>query len=1029
MGKWVAVIAILSIALSFPFKIFGLEEEPVYEEALADIVETAMEKTDTPGVSIAIVTEDGISSYAYGYADREQSNPVTPSTAFEIGSMSKAFTALGILYLEQEGKLSLTDDLRQYIPWLSLRYEGQYKGRVIEGDVPVTIANALYQTTGIPFESIGELPEGTSDHALEDTVRTLIGTELDFYPGTRYSYATINYDILGFIIEIVSGESYEAFLEKTILSPLGLTHTYARFGSMQENSELAVGYKREGLSAKRYDAPSYRGNTPAGYIVSTAEDMARWIQIQMGMIQVEEPYASLIEKSHMGNASVASTDGYLYGAGWSVQIRGEEINHGGSNPNFSSMLSMDFELGMGICVLTNLNSNAGDYITKNFWNALYERESSKFKPDVYQMVDTVFTLVFFAGVLLSFVFFVLLIIAAWDIVRKRRKRDLFTKEKIASFLLSIVMLIFLCFCVYYIPNVILARLPWKAVAVWGSSYIERGCQIGCVAGILFFLYVQVTFCFPKPKEKNYITLIPLSVLNGLCSALIIFTINESFNRNLEYSRELLVYFLFSLIFFVYTTKLAQGRLIAMTNEVVYEKRIHLIEKILQSSYETIEKIGASRIYTSLNNDTEAISKIPGMIVGVASNLITMIFCLGYLLSNSLAAFLASVGVVLVNCGISFLTSQIAKRYWEKNRDVQDTYFRQMTDLVQGFKELLLNWKRKMAFWSEMKTYSRLSADLSKTASIKFLNFQLYNTLMYNIIFGVVVFLFPIFIIGIQTNDLRETLFMVFYLIGPFGSLMNTIPAITQVRVNIDRIRELSEQLDAEGQTLRTVESGALPQLEVPGELSLHDVVYEYESHDNQRERIEFSLGPVNIQFARGEIHFITGGNGSGKSTLAKLLTGLYTPTSGKICLDSVPCGNAELNQLFSAVYSDFYLFPKLYGIDLEQKRDEVLAWLKTMKIDQRIRIEPDGTINASELSTGQKKRLAFVLCCLDEKPFLLFDEWAAEQDPEFRQYFYTELLPGLKERGKGVIVITHDDRYFHLADHVVKLERGEVMAS
>ena len=233
--------------------------------------------------------------------------------------MSKAFTALGILYLEQEGKLSLTDDLRQYIPWLSLRYEGQYKGSVIEGDVPVTIANALYQTTGIPFESIGELPEGTSDHALEDTVRTLIGTELDFYPGTRYSYATINYDILGFIIEIVSGESYEAFLEKTILSPLGLTHTYARFGSMQENSELAVGYKREGLSAKRYDAPSYRGNTPAGYIVSTAEDMARWMQIQMGMIQVEEPYASLIEKSHMGNASVASTDGYLYGAGWSVQ--------------------------------------------------------------------------------------------------------------------------------------------------------------------------------------------------------------------------------------------------------------------------------------------------------------------------------------------------------------------------------------------------------------------------------------------------------------------------------------------------------------------------------------------------------------------------------------------------------------------------------------------------------------------------------------------------------------------------------------
>ena len=64
------------------------------------------------------------------------------------------------------------------------------------------------------------------------------------------------------------------------------------------------------------------------------------------------------------------------------------------------------------------------------------------------------------------------------------------------------------------------------------------------------------------------------------------------------------------------------------------------------------------------------------------------------------------------------------------------------------------------------------------------------------------------------------------------------------------------------------------------------------------------------------------------------------------------------------------------------------------------------------------------MCCLDDKPFVLLDEWAAEQDPEFRRYFYDELLPRLKKQGKGVIVITHDDRYFEQADKMIKLERG-----
>lgn len=177
---------------------------------------------------------------------------------------------------------------------------------------------------------------------------------------------------------------------------------------------------------------------------------------------------------------------------------------------------------------------------------------------------------------------------------------------------------------------------------------------GFFAGLLFFSYVLLTFNFPKPNEKNYVALVPLSVINGLTSALIIFTINESFNRELEYSKELLVYFLFALLFFVYTNKLVQGRLIVITNEIAYDKRMGLINRIVHSSYQSIEKVGSSRIYSGLNNDVSAMSNIPGMVIGVASNFLTMVFCLSYLLSNSVAAFIASLSVILLNAFISFV---------------------------------------------------------------------------------------------------------------------------------------------------------------------------------------------------------------------------------------------------------------------------------------------------------------------------------------------------------------------------------------
>ncbi len=190
----------------------------------------------------------------------------------------------------------------------------------------------------------------------------------------------------------------------------------------------------------------------------------------------------------------------------------------------------------------------------------------------------------------------------------------------------------------------------------------------------------------------------------------------------------------------------------------------------------------------------------------------------------------------------------------------------------------------------------------------------------------------------------------------------------------------------------------------------------------------FLLGPISLTLQPGEITYIVGGNGSGKSTLAKLMTGLYEPQGGSIYLDGVPITeqNREwYRQHFSAIFSDFYLFDRCLGFNQPELDRDVERYLKQLQLDHKVQVK-DGVLSTTRLSQGQRKRLALLTAYLEDRPIYLFDEWASDQEPYFRDLFYKEILVKLKERGKIVIVITHDDRYFHLADHMIKLDYGKV---
>ncbi|MCU4716006.1 cyclic peptide export ABC transporter [Bacillus cereus] len=633
--------------------------------------------------------------------------------------------------------------------------------------------------------------------------------------------------------------------------------------------------------------------------------------------------------------------------------------------------------------------------------------------------------------LISLLIIVLLVLTGKVVAETLSKKRTLTKSKkdikwASGILISVIVLFGVC--LYISPNYIMKQMTWYDIYSLKYYWIITFAILTFVCLIFYLVYINILFTCTRMKEKNFIAIISLSILNGLMNTLIILTINETFNTNLMYSMELLMFFLFFLVFLVYTQKLLQEKLIKTTNQIINEKRIAIVNEIMNSSYENIENIGSSKIYTVLNNDTEAISRLPEIFVVGCSSLLTIIFCMSYLGYQNIYGFIGSLVIIILNLIFNILINRKASKYWRKNREMKDKYFGYITDMLQGFKELNLNRVKRGEYSVEMNNCTKETTDYNVVASTKILNFTLYNTTIYNIIFAVVVFIFPMLLTQINVNDLRETLFIVFYLIGPFQSVTNCLTQYEAMKVNMKQIDNLTTMLKTNSNQQQPVNFNIESYENFPThiELKLNNIEYSYYSTDAQEISHEFKLGPVNLEFHTGEIIFIVGGNGSGKSTLSKIITGLYKPHKGQITVNGRSIHYDELNNYFSAIFNDFHLFRKMYGVDLTKSEQSIQSLLALMKLDDKVVINEEREINSEELSTGQKKRLAYIISCLENKPLILLDEWAAEQDPEFKAFFYEELLKGLKSQGKCIIVVTHDDQYFHVADRIIKLDSGKI---
>ncbi|MBN4054307.1 cyclic peptide export ABC transporter [Nitrospira defluvii] len=516
------------------------------------------------------------------------------------------------------------------------------------------------------------------------------------------------------------------------------------------------------------------------------------------------------------------------------------------------------------------------------------------------------------------------------------------------------------------------------------------------------------------------------VFSGAFSTALIALINKVGNNPMEghfiLPLTLFVGLLIARLVFGVISKVMLNRL---TQGIIYELHLMLSRRILLSPLRLIEKIGIPKIMAALSDDirtiSEAFRSIPILCIDITIFLACMIY-IGYL---SIQLLIMTVIFCVVGIASYHILAKQGVRYFSLARKKENTLFEHFRGMTEGFKELKLNARRTDEFLNRHLEHTVCEY---KGINIKALNIfavaEGWGELLFFIPIGVALFLMPV-LIEIPQNILWGYVLTVIFLIRPLGDMVNMFPNLGRANVAANNIKSLELSLVDEGvrnthlEKREKIDSNGLKQLELVG------VTHTY--HDDKKGN-GFTLGPIDLSFYPKEIVFVTGGNGSGKSTLAKLITGLYSPQSGEIIINGkrvLEVDNTWYRQHFSAIFADFHLFKVLMGINNDKIENEARTYLNWLELENKISINK-GRFSTTALSHGQRKRLALLIALLEDRPIYVFDEWAADQDPQFREIYYTEILKVLKQRGKTVVVITHDDRYFYLADRIIKLDYGKI---
>ncbi|KZN47460.1 hypothetical protein N474_22245 [Pseudoalteromonas luteoviolacea CPMOR-2] len=476
-------------------------------------------------------------------------------------------------------------------------------------------------------------------------------------------------------------------------------------------------------------------------------------------------------------------------------------------------------------------------------------------------------------------------------------------------------------------------------------------------------------------------------------------------------------FFFICIFILVTRTVSQVLLMRVATDVMSELRTSTYYRVMKAPLNGLEKVGAPKLIASITTDVGRIVTGARMLPDILISIVTVVGMLGFLLYLNPEVFGFLMLAILFG-GVSYqLLMFIGGRYFSKSRQSIDELHESIKGLIQGAKELKLSEQKRESYFNDILLKHEKSVNKHDKSGNTVVSSAInYGDMISFFVIGMISFIFVSYH-EVNEQALVGVVMGLLYITGPIGTILNSLPNITLANISYRKVTELFNRLPDENinATIKDIK---------PWEtVTFSEIEYSYGADT------DFKLGPITLEIKKSQITFIIGGNGSGKSTLSKILSLHEQPTSGCVLFDDEAVTADNLNsyrEQVCAIYTSFYLFDCLLGEITPEKLETAQKYLTELGMDDKVTID-NGYFSTTRLSDGQRKRLALLVTFLEDRDIYLFDEWAADQDPQFKAVFYRQILPDLKRRGKAVIVISHDERYFDVADQLIVMENGSLV--
>lgn len=523
----------------------------------------------------------------------------------------------------------------------------------------------------------------------------------------------------------------------------------------------------------------------------------------------------------------------------------------------------------------------------------------------------------------------------------------------------------------------------------------------------------------SPEEVKRI--IYLSTFAGAASTSLVALLNEAAGKVSNSKSVTPEFFLFivCLLLFLFIIRKSSRATVLGAQTIIHRFKMRIMKDILLSNMQTLEKVGNPEIMEALGKSSQAVSQSIPVLVMVGQSVATLTFLSLYMATISLIACFVIISAVIIlffaSAKFIFLVKDELHAAWAKEASLGNLF----GDYLTGFKEIKMNSERAHDITLEVVEASRETTAAKSEALIKLsLFFNFLQVLLYLII-ALIIFVIPNMTSDFSSAVVPATTAAIF-LVGSLTGIINGLPSLSEANEAAGLLLKLEEKLEIIDNPNQEESSQDFAEMR---SIKLLDVMYRHKNSSKS-----FVVGPVSYEFNAGNIYFIKGNNGSGKTSLMRILLGLYEPDAGQIYVNEILVDqpvSQSYRDLFAVVFSDFFLFKKLYGI-FSSSDEQIEHWLQIFNITDKVTID-GGMFSTLNLSTGQKKRVALIVAILENRPIIVLDEWAADQDPEFRKIFYTQILPLFRQMGKTVIAITHDDQYFDIADYSLTVKNGKLL--